>query len=197
MGTVTAICVWLFVAECTTADSLLSLGFAINIAFMGLSLSRFNLCERIKNVALKCLESSTGANFLQRLEHYGKGNKEIGKRLKKYSDLTSGYSTAMRNRSKKWEIARLSLTFLCAFASFVLLAFEVKTRIGLVLGLSYIVILFAHALYVLIYTARVWWCYRRLIKAMDKVERENQPTFDMAECIESLKANHKALSPSP
>lgn len=188
--------IWLFITECSTAAPLLSLSFAINSMFVGLAFSRFNLCEWITRTALKCINNSTDDRFLERIELLGKNKSGIGQKLKAFSDIVSRYREAMQSRSPGWETFRRIVTFLCALAAFVLLAFEVKTRIGFALVLPYAIILFCHAVYVWLYAGRVWWRFNRLTRAMDRAEKENQPEFDIQACINKLKTDHAALAPS-
>ncbi len=187
---------WLFSAECSTAAPLLTLSFAINSTFFGLTFSRFNLCEWITRTALKCINNSTDDKFLERIELLGKNKNGIGQQLKSFSDIVSKYRAAMQSRSVGWEVFRRIVTSVCALSAFVLMAFEVKTRIGFTLVLPYVVILFCHAGYVWLYAGRVWLQFRSLTKVMDKAEKESQSEFNISACINKLKADHAALSPS-
>lgn len=187
---------WLFITECSTSAPLLSLCFAINSMFVGLDFSRFNLCERITRTALKCINNSTDDKFLERIELLRKNKNGIGQKLKAFSDIVSKYREAMQSRSIGWDVFRRIVTSLCALSAFLLLAFEVKNRIGLVLVLPYVVILFCHAAYVWLYAGLVLWRFGRLTKAMNEAEKESQSEFDMAACINKLKADRAALSPS-
>jgi hypothetical protein len=188
--------IWLFITECSTAAPLLSLSFAINSMFVGLDFSRFNLCEKITRTALKCINNSTDDKFLERIELLGKNKNGVGQKLKAFGDIVSSYREAMQRRSTRWETFRRFITFMCALAAFISLVFEVKNRVGFVLVMPYVVILFCHAAYVWLYAWLVLWRFGRLTKAMNKAEKENQPEFDIQACINKLKTDHAALSSS-
>ncbi len=188
---------WLFITECSTAAPLLSLCFAINSIFVGLDFSRFNLCAWITRTALKCINNSTDDKFLERIELLGKNKNGVGQKLKAFGDIVSKYREAMQGRSIWWDVFRRIVTSLCALSAFLLLAFEVKNRIGLVLVLPYVIILFCHAAYVWLYAWRVLRRFGSLTKAMNEAEKESQAEFNMAACINKLKADRAALSPSP
>ncbi|MBO7683616.1 MAG: hypothetical protein J6T51_02695 [Kiritimatiellae bacterium] len=188
--------IWLFVTECSTAAPLLSLSFAINSMFVGLDFSRFNLCKKITRTALKCIDNSTDDKFLERTELLGKNKNGVGQKLKAFSDIVSKYREAMQSRSIWWDVFRRIVTSLCALSAFLLLAFEVKNRIGLVLVLPYVIILFCHAAYVWLYAWLVLRRFGSLTKAMNEAEKESQSEFDISACIKKLKADRAALSSS-
>lgn len=186
---------WLFISECATATSLLSLSFAINSIFTGLSLSRFNLCTWMKRKALKCIDNSVNDKFLAKVERLGKDHKDISKQLERFSDQVECYRSSMSSESRGWELFRRTVTVICATAAFIIMAFESKTRIGFALVCPYIIFLLGHAVWVWCRTRGVLKSFKALVKAMDKIESDSTEEFDMTACINKLKENHHALSP--
>lgn len=186
---------WLLVDACKTSAPLLSLSFAINSIFTGLSLSRFNMCEWMKRRALKCIDDSVNDKFLASVERLSKDNNDIQRQLSDYQRDVTQYRAAMQSGSAAWEWIRRITTIACAAAAFMLMAFEVNTRIGVALVLPYMLLLVGHALWVWKRTRKIQKGFARLKAAMGDTAKGDHPNFDLDGCIKKLKAEHRALSP--
>ena len=185
---------WLFVDKCSTATSLLSLSFAINSIFTGLSLSRFNLCAWIRRRAGKCIAGVADGRFLEKVELLAKEAPDIGQRLNEFSDKFEHYTATLMAEPARWDLMRRAITVLCASAAFVAVAFEVGTRLGFFLVCPYLLFLFGHAMWALAWFISIKISYNRLLNAMDKAEKNKSAVFEAAACISRLKASRDALS---
>lgn len=186
---------WLLVDACKTSAPLLSLSFAINSIFTGLSLSRFNMCEWMKRKAIKCIDDSVNDKFLANVELLGKGNTDILLQLGNFQKNVTQYRASMQSGSATWEWVRRITTIVCAIAAFILMAFEINTRIGVALVLPYVFLLLGHALWVWKRTRKIQKGFARLKAAMGDTSEKATPVFDLDGCIKKLKAEHRALSP--
>ena len=187
-----SMCRWLFVTKCTTAAPLLSLSFAINSIYTGISLSRLNLSEWMCGKIVECIDGVADDKFLRKVEQAGKENKDLGQKLKEFSDKVERFTTAIRDVSSILEETCRIITICCAAAAFFLMAFEVKTRIGFVLVFQYLVILFGHAIWMLALTYKVKSGYKDLGKAMEAI-KNGQAEFDVNACINNLKKQREDL----
>ena len=186
---------WLFLDECETATTLLSMSFAINSIFTGLSFSSFNICDWMKRKAHKCMEDSVDAGFLADVERVGKENKDVCRLLAKYSETVNRYRSAMQNWSPKWEWTRRITTIGCAASAFVLVAFEVHTRLGVVLGLPFVTMLLLHLVWIVHRSLRVSFVFKKLRRAMDELKKTKNDAFEIETYIKGIKSDIEALKP--
>lgn len=170
---------WFFVEECNGATTLLSISFATNTLFTGLSLSRFNFSTWMRHKAVECIDGVADAEFLAKIELI-QDNNDIVQKLRKFSDKVKRFTNAIKDVSSVWEVMRRLITIACAAAAAILVAFDTKTRIGLTLVMPYVFFLIWH-------TCRMWqkilsvkFQYVLLKKAMDKAEKKGLPNSTLS-----------------
>jgi len=185
---------WLFVNDCSTAESLLSLSFAINSIFTGLAFSRFNLFGWIERIARDCVSQSTDARFLKKLERLSKVNENLRKELAEYSVIVGRFQDAVTTGLTRWEWFRRSISIFSAIMAFVMLAIECKSRMGVALVLPYILLLVAYATRLALITYRVRHGFRRLDAAMGLADEKDEIHFEVSDCIQKLKESRLALT---
>ena len=188
-------CKWLFVDECTTATTLLSMSFSINTIFTGLSLTRFNISLWINHWAMQAINNTINDKFLEKLESLGRDNKNLCEKLQKFSQQDEKYKKLIQSEPTNWELIRRGVTIACAITAFIMVSFEPQNRIGIVLVCPYLIFLLFHALWVGLRTGLMKLSFGSLTKAMDKAEKNTSEAFDMDDCIKKLRENHQALAP--
>ena len=183
---------WLFFAECKNAGSLLSVSFAVNST--NFSLSRFNLCAWLRRKVSRWVKDTLDDQFLTDIGRLGKGNEKVAAKLGAHSSSMECFVKAMETGPAEWERSLRKVTTCCAFLSFICMAFDIRTRIGVVLISPYLVFLLGHTVWTLIQTGRVVVSRRELLKAKDEAERKEQHKFDVDACTDKLRAVRTALS---
>ena len=189
-----SMCRWLFVTKCTTAAPLLSLSFAINSIYTGISLSRFNLANLANQKAAKCIDSIANDKFLAKIEKLGKENKDVLKELYEFCEKIGRYTDSLNVKLSAWEVVNRLVAICCAATAFVWMAFEPETRISMLLVLPYLLIL-------LIYLIRVW-CryiiiksgYQKLLQSMERAAKDEDDEFDPAIIKNKFKAIRENLA---
>lgn len=187
---------WLFVDECSTATSLLSLSFSVNSVFAGLSLSRFDLCGGLRKKAVKCIDGIADDKIVGRIELLRKVTPSLDRKLLEFVKKADKCKTALQTEASVWEKSRLWITVCCAVAAFLMIAFEINTRIGFVLVLPYFLVLLFHFACVRRHVRQVKKGYDELLGAMSDAEQEVQNPFNSSDCISRLKADIAAISSS-
>lgn len=168
---------WLCVEPCCTSAVLLSMSFGINSVFTGLAFSKYNLFVWMKRKALWCVQRSSNASFLAKIEQSCRVDAGLRRQYAEYQDTVEKFRLAMTSGSAWWEWMRRSVSMLCAMAAFVFVAFECKTRMGVCLVLPYVIMLVIQLAIVFVVSCRVWCRFRRLVKSADfKSGRVNRPS---------------------
>lgn len=185
---------WLLENQCKTADSLLSISFAINTIFTGLSFSRFSLFVWMEKRAIDCVKRSSDASFLEKIERLSQDSKKLRKQLSNYSCTAAKFLAAMTSGSRAWEGVGRMTSALSAIAAFVLLAFESNTRIGVCLTFPYVILLIVHFGWVFLITYRVKRCFGKLSQALNAASEEEASRFEVSDCIKRLRESQDALS---
>ena len=185
---------WLFVDECSTATSLLSLSFSVNSVFAGLSLSRFDLCGGLRKKAVECIDGIADGNIVERIELLGKNTPSLNREFVNFVNNADNCKAALQTGLSIWEKSRLWVTICCAGAAFFMIAFEVRTRIGFVLVLPYFIVLLFHFRFVWKQVKPLRKGYNDLIKAMGDAELNARNGFDAADYVKRLKADLETIS---
>lgn len=184
---------WCFVDECSTATALLSLSFAINSIFAGLSLSRFNITVWMKNKACKYIAGIAGAEFLEKLERFGKDNKEIEQKLQAFANHVEQFTLSLQDNISRWNHACRLVTICCAVVSVLLIAFETKTRIGLTLPVPCLLLLLLYAICSWIRSVGIKVRYWKLRDAMREAEKSSKDEFNQDACLKKIKSCQEIL----
>lgn len=187
---------WLFISECRNASALLSLSFAVNLTFAKSSLSRLNPCVAMGRLALKWVRDTLDDKFLSEIVRLGKGDKKVAQKLVAHSLMMEQFVAAMEeDGALRWGRARQWSAICFAVIAFVLMAFDVRTRVGVALVLPYLILLLCHAIWTVALTAKVMFSRRGLLKAKYEAEKSKRDIVDVAACANRLMTARKALSP--